>query len=118
MLSRIVSISARTSGVSLGSTLSASRFAVTCSGLDAPRMTVLTLGLLAAQARARAACVHPSFVATLPSLRTFSSLALPSCEAARQSSEVGGEQEGGRTGVWRLLTVSLKNSGLETKRES
>ena len=75
MLSRIFSISSMISGVSLGITLSALRLSVTCSGLDAPRMTVLTLGFLAAHARARWVTVQSSLVwARVDSFLTFSIL--------------------------------------------
>ena len=57
---RISSISAKISGVSFGKTSIALRFSMTCSGFEAPRMTVEVLGWRATQARARAAVVVPS----------------------------------------------------------
>ena len=53
LLSRIASILSRTSGVSLGMTSNAFKLSRTCSGFEAPRMTVLVLGFLATQANAR-----------------------------------------------------------------
>lgn len=60
LLSKIFSIFSRTSGVSFGITSSALRLSRTCSGFDAPRMTVLVLGLTANQARARWLILQPS----------------------------------------------------------
>jgi hypothetical protein len=51
---RIFSIFSIITGVNLGMTSRALRFSRTCSGLDAPRMTVEVLGFFATQARARA----------------------------------------------------------------
>ena len=53
LLSKIFSILSKTSGVNFGSTSSALRLSMTCSGREAPKMTVLVLGCLATQARAR-----------------------------------------------------------------
>jgi len=50
---RISSILAMISGVNLGMTSRALRFSSTCSGLDAPRMTVDVFGFTATHARAR-----------------------------------------------------------------
>ena len=60
LLSKIFSIFSSISGVILGITSSAFRLSVTCSGFDAPRMTVLVLGLAATQASARCVTLHPS----------------------------------------------------------
>lgn len=49
----ISSIFSRTAGVSLGMTSSALRLSKTCSGLDAPRMTVEVFGFRATHASAR-----------------------------------------------------------------
>lgn len=49
----ISSILSRISGVSLGMTSNAFKFSTTCSGLEAPRITVLVFGFRAIQANAR-----------------------------------------------------------------
>ena len=60
LLSKIFSILSITSGVNLGMTSMALRFSVTCSGLDAPRMTVDVLGFFATHAKASAETVVSS----------------------------------------------------------
>lgn len=52
LLLRICSISSNIAGVNFGMTSSALRFSTTCSGFDAPRMTVLVVGMRATQAKA------------------------------------------------------------------
>ena len=64
LLSKIFSIFSMISGVSLGRTSNALRFSRTCSGFDAPRMTVDVLGFLATHASASAVGVVPSSVST------------------------------------------------------
>ena len=59
-MSRIFSTFSKISGVSLGMTSNAFRLSTICSGLDAPRMTVLVLGLTASHASARCCTLHPS----------------------------------------------------------
>ena len=50
---KISSTVSKIAGVNFGMTASAFRLSVTCSGLDAPRMTVEVLGLVATHAKAR-----------------------------------------------------------------
>jgi len=63
-LPKIFSIFSKTSRVNFGITSSALRFCLTCSGFDAPRITVDVLGFLATHARARALTVVLSSAAS------------------------------------------------------
>jgi hypothetical protein len=56
----MASILSMISGVSLGMTSSAFRLSRTCSGFEAPRMTVLVFGFLATHASARCVTEQPS----------------------------------------------------------
>ena len=60
MFCKISSIFSRTGGVSFGITSRAFKFSRTCSGLDAPRMTVLVFGFAATHASASWPTLHPS----------------------------------------------------------
>ena len=59
LLARIASMRSTTSGVNCGATSSAAMFSTTCSGRDAPVMTVLTFGLRRHQAKATAPGCSP-----------------------------------------------------------
>jgi hypothetical protein len=62
LLSKIASIFSIISGVNFGITSIALRLSMTCSGFDAPRMTVDVFGFLASHARARWVTVQLSSV--------------------------------------------------------
>lgn len=57
---RISSISSKISDVNFGMTSSALMFSRTCSGFEAPRMTVLVVGKRATHAKASCETVQPS----------------------------------------------------------
>jgi len=61
---------------------SALKFSSSCSTRVAPRMVLLMCSFLAHQARARLPTLPPSRSATLVSLRTLSSFAVPSSDGS------------------------------------